>query len=228
MTRRGSVIKKVRGFILGFIVWIIYRILSLTWKVTFVEPEELKLRLAAKKAVVFAHFHGDELVLISTVKKYRVATMASQSNDGEIMNTTLRLMGAKTSRGSSTRGGIGGLKGLIKLCRDGCNCSFAVDGPKGPIYEVKPGVFETARWIRGTIYAGGVHVDHAWHFPKAWNKTFLPKPFARVLILWQRVPIEINNETNPRSSDLANLLKNQLFDARSRAVKLIAAPAPQP
>ena len=71
-------------------------------------------------------------------------------------------------------------------------------------------------------------MDRTWHFPKAWNKTFLPKPFAQVVILWQRVPIEINNETDPRSSDLANLLKNQLFDARSRAVKLIAAPASQP
>ncbi len=221
-------IKKIRGFILGFIVWVFYRILSATWKIKFVEPEELKLRLAAKKSVVFAHFHGDELVLLRTVGKYRIATLISQSQDGEIMNTAAQLMGAKTSRGSSTRGSIGGLKGLIKLCRDGHNCSFAVDGPKGPIYEVKPGVFETARWIRGTIYSGGIAVDRAWYFPKAWNKTFLPKPFARIVIFWQRLPLEINNETDPRSSDLAILLKNQLFDARSRAVKLIAAPASHP
>lgn len=217
-------IKKIRGFILGFIVWILYRLLLVTWKVRFVEPEELRLRLASGKPMVFAHFHGDELVYLSTVKRYRIATLTSTSDDGEIMNTTVKLMGAKTTRGSSTRGGIGGLKGLLRLCKQGYNCSFAVDGPKGPIYEVKPGVFETARWIRGIIYAGGVHVDRAWHFPKAWNKTFLPKPFAQVVIVWQRLPIEINNETDPRSSDLANLLKNQLFDARRNAVKLIAGP----
>jgi lysophospholipid acyltransferase (LPLAT)-like uncharacterized protein len=219
------VIKKIKGFVLGFIVWILYFILSRTWKIAFVEPEDLRLRLASEKSVVFAHFHGDELVLLSTVKKFRVATLVSQSQDGEIMNTVVRLNGAKTTRGSSTRGGIGGLKALIQLCRNGYNCSFAVDGPKGPLHEVKPGVFETARLIRGAIYAGGVSTNRAWHFPKSWNKTFLPKPFARVVVLWQRLPIEINNETDPRASHLAILLKNQLFDARRRSVNLIAAPS---
>ena len=214
--------KKLKGAILGIIVWIFYFVLSRTWKFTFVEPEELRLRLAAGKPVVFAHFHGDELVLLSTVKKYRIATLVSQSQDGEIMNTVVRLNGAKTTRGSSTRGSIGGLKALIQLCRAGHNCCFAVDGPKGPIHEVKPGVFETARWIRGVIYACGVSVDRAWHFPKSWNQTFLPKPFAQIVILWQRLPIEINNETDPRASHLAILLKNQLFDARQQSVKLIA------
>ena len=215
-------LKQIRGYLIGFLVWILYRLLQLTWKVRFVEPEDLKIRLDSKKAVVFSHFHGDELVLISTVKRYRVATMASKSQDGEIMNSVLRLMGAKTSRGSSSRGAIGGLKGLIQLSRQGYNCSFAVDGPRGPIFEVKPGVFEMAKIIRGSIFAGGVAVSSAWHFPKAWNKTFLPKPFAQIIIVWTRLPAEINSETDPRSVELANLLKNQLFDVRRRAAKLIA------
>jgi len=218
------VLKTLRGYFLGFLVWVFYKLLSITWRVRFVEPDELRIRLDAKKPVVFAHFHGDELVLISSVKRYRVATMASKSQDGEIMNTVLRLLGAKTSRGSSSRGAVSGFKGLIQLCRQGYNCSFAVDGPRGPIYEVKPGVFETARLIRGSIFSGGVAVSNAWHFPKAWNKTFLPKPFAQIEIHWTKLPIEINSETDPRSVELANLLKNQLFDVRRHAAKLIAAP----
>ena len=33
---------KVRGYFLGFIIWVIYRSLSLTWKIKVFEPESLQ------------------------------------------------------------------------------------------------------------------------------------------------------------------------------------------
>lgn len=214
---------KLKRILAGVLVWILYRAISLTWKVKIHECEELKQDLSQKKSVIFAHFHGDELVLISLVKKYRISTMTSTSKDGEIMNTALKLLGAKTSRGSSTRGGISALKGLIRLSKDGYNSSFAVDGPRGPIFKVKPGVFEFSRMTNSNIYPGGVYCDRAWHFPKSWNKTFFPKPFARINIYWARPLLAINKETDPRSRDLAITLENQLFDARRNAANFIAA-----
>ena len=167
---------KIRGLILGFIVWIIYKIISSTWRTKISEPPEMRQEQNQKRGIILAHFHGDEIALISLAKKYKIATMTSTSKDGEIMNTTLNLLGAKTSRGSSTRGGIGALKGLIRLSKEGHSTSFAVDGPKGPLHGVKPGVFEFSRLTGANIYACGVFCDRAWHFPKSWNKTYFPKP----------------------------------------------------
>lgn len=214
---------KFKGLVLGFLVWIIYKIISLTWRVKIFEPSSLQSELAQNKGVVLAHFHGDELVLISLVKKYKIATMTSTSKDGEIMNTTLKLLGAKTSRGSSTRGGIGALKGLLRLSKVGHNISFAVDGPKGPIFQVKPGVFELSRLTHANIYSCGVFCDRAWHFPKSWNKTFFPKPFAHINVYWSGPVLSVSKDQDPRSADLANSLQNQLFDARRNAANFIAA-----
>ena len=171
---------------------------------------------------MLAHWHGDELALVSIVKRYSIATIASQSKDGELMAKVLKWMGAKTSRGSSTRGGVQALKGLLRLLKDGGNCSFAVDGPKGPLHRVKPGVFELSRMIHGPIYAVGVSCDRAIYFPKSWNKTFLPKPFARVIIYWVGPMEEIKKDVDPRNPDLALELEQSLHLANEKALKVIA------
>lgn len=100
----------------------------------------MKDLLARRSPIILAHWHGDELLLLSLIRRYKVATIASTSVDGDLMASLVGLMNGKVVRGSSTRGGAGALKGLMRLVRAGHNSSFAVDGPKGPIYKVKPGV----------------------------------------------------------------------------------------
>ncbi len=216
-------IHKARGWVLGILVWIIYKSLAATWRIEILENESLTADRATKKPVVLAHFHQDELVLLSLVSAYNVATMSSTSKDGEIMSAVLWLMGAKVSRGSSTRGGVSALKKLILLCRTGRNSTFAIDGPRGPIYEPKPGVFELSRLMKSSIYSAGVHCDRAWHFPRAWNKAFLPKPFAVIKIVWNKALDPVMKDQDPRSPDLAKTLKNQLFAARQQATNLFGA-----
>jgi lysophospholipid acyltransferase (LPLAT)-like uncharacterized protein len=212
---------KIRGLVLGFFIWIIYKTLFSTWKITIEEPDSLKDRLAHKIPVIFGFFHGDELVFVGLTQRYQIAVITSTSQDGELMTTVVHLLGGKTSRGSSTRGGASALKGLLEHCKNGSNASFAVDGPKGPIYEVKPGIFETSRIMKSEIYVGGVHCDRAWHFPKAWNKTFLPKPFANIRVVWTGPTGPLTKTDDPRSAELAKALQNQLFAARRQAAKVI-------
>lgn len=218
---------KLRGLILGFLIWLIYRALSLTWKIQVVEPPELKKDLAEKAPVILAHFHQDELALVALTPVYKIATMTSTSKDGELMSTVLRLLGGSVSRGSSTRGGANALRGLISLCRKGANSSFAVDGPRGPIYEVKPGVFELSRLLKSSIYAGGVFCNRSWKFPKAWNQTYLPKPFSHIYVVWFKAFDFVTKDQDPRAEDLAKALQNQLFAARQRACNLFGAKSPR-
>ena len=214
---------KFRGLVLGLLIWLIYRLLSWTWRIEVIEPDDLKKSVREKQPVILAHFHQDELALVALTPIYRIATMTSTSKDGELISTVLRLLGGSVSRGSSTRGGATALKGLIKLCKAGANSSFAVDGPKGPIFEVKPGVFELSRLLKSPIFAGGVFCDRFWSFPKAWNQTYLPKPFARLKIVWIKTFDCVTKDQDPRAEDLAKTLKNQLFAARQQASNLFGA-----
>lgn len=208
----------IKKYLLSFIVFIFYKVLSSTWKIQIEEPIEMKKLLEEKSPLLLAHWHGDELLLISLIKRYRIATITSLSKDGSMMDIVLKLLGAKTSRGSSTRGGVQALKGLIKLAQSGYNCSFAVDGPKGPIHQVKPGVFELSKILSlgsgGNIFAGGVNVDRAWHFPKSWNKTYLPKPFAKVKVVWVYALPALHKDQDPKSLELKKSLEVSLHQAQ--------------
>jgi lysophospholipid acyltransferase (LPLAT)-like uncharacterized protein len=216
----------LRKFVLGFLVWFVYRAISCTWKLTLDEPEEMKRLMNMGQPFILAHWHGDELVLLSLTRRYRIATITSTSKDGEMMNTVLYLMGASTSRGSSTRGGANALKGLIRIFKnENRSTSFAVDGPKGPVYEIKPGVFEFSRLTNGSIFCGGVCCDRKWEFPKSWNKTFLPKPFAKIAVTWVGPIGPVSKEQDPRSQVLADQTKDALQKARTLAVKKMDAGA---
>lgn len=211
---------KLRGIFVGFIVWFIYRLISWSWKIQIQEPDRLLENIKNKKPYILAHFHGDEAALLFLTKKYGLSTMISTSKDGEMMNVIYRLLGGKTSRGSSTRGGVSALKGLISLIKGGSGCNIAVDGPKGPIYEVKPGVFELSRLVGAEIFAGGAFCESKWTFPRSWNQAYFPKPFAKVVIVWLGPVGPITKTDDPRSPELAKALQNQLFAARQQATYL--------
>jgi len=200
--------------------------MSLTWRLKIDEPPELKRLMKEKRPFILAHWHGDEIVLFGLVPRYRLATIASQSKDGSMMNVMLRLQGTKTSRGSSTRGAVGALKGLLRYAKQGYNCSYAVDGPKGPIYKVKPGVFETSRIMGAPIFVAGVSCDRKILFEKSWNKTYLPKPFSKIQVTWKEAMPAIDKSLNPRDPGLANSLENALFGAAQEARAAIGLPPP--
>ena len=211
-----------RKYFLPLIVWLIYKSLYFTWRIRFHEPAELIKALKEKNIpVIFAHYHGDEIALLQLIGPYRIATMSSKSKDGELMNGLIHLMGGKTSRGSSSRGAAEALRGLVKIMRkEKYNACLAVDGPRGPIYKVKPGIFEISRLVGGQLYFGGVHCDRAIHFPKAWNKTFLPKPFARIDIVWIGPFGPYDKSTDPRDTHLLASAEAHLIEARSKAKEL--------
>ena len=179
----------------------------------------MKAALLERSPLILAHWHGDELVLVNLIGKYRIATIASTSKDGEMMNTVIRLFGGVTSRGSSTRGAVTALRGLLSLARKGYNTSFAVDGPKGPIYQIKPGVFEVSRLLSAPIYVAGIKCSRAIKFEKSWNKTYLPKPFAKIQINWEGPWGPASRHTDPRDAKIALELGSLLESAKDKASK---------
>lgn len=172
--------------ILPLLIAPVYFLLRLTWRIKESGPahvlEKHVYRSGPSAPCLYAHWHGDELVLVGYYSYRRLAVLASLSKDGTIMARTLRMLGYKVFRGSSSKGGARGLIGLIRAVKEGSQASLAVDGPKGPIYEVKPGILELARKTGMPIVPLRTRAESAWYVPRAWNKSYLPKPFSRVLV----------------------------------------------
>ena len=215
----------MREKILGFLAWVLYSCLIKTWKIQLIEPPEMLDFMKNKKPYILAHWHGDELVLVHLAKRYRIATLSSKSKDGAIMTFVLNRLGATVVRGSSSRGAVSGLLGLLKLIKKGYTSSFAVDGPKGPIYKAKPGILEASKNLKVPIICGSCHTDRAWVFNKAWNKTYLPKPFARVCIVWTKPWDLLPPDADPTDQKLLEKVESSINAAKQQAVAIIAGSA---
>lgn len=172
--------------ILPFLIAPIYWLYTRTWHWRISGPSDVLQkyvrRFGDNAPCVYAHWHGDELVLIGHYSYRRLAALSSLSKDGSIMALTLSLLGYRVFRGSSSKGGARGLLSLIRAVRDGAQAALAVDGPKGPIYEVKPGVVELARKTGQLIVPVRTFASRAWFIPRAWNKSYVPMPFSRVTV----------------------------------------------
>ncbi len=207
--------------VLALIVFFLHRLASLTWRIEVIECDELKKDISEKVPFVLAHWHGEQSGLVLTIRRYNVTIMTSQSRDGQLMTHFVELYGAKTVRGSSSKGAVGALKGMIRLTQNGYNPSIAVDGPRGPFHSVKPGVFEISRLTSGRIYPGVVVASAAWPFKKTWDKSFFPKPFSKVVIFWDKPMGPISKTSDIRSDDLARELVQRFETAREKALKYI-------
>jgi lysophospholipid acyltransferase (LPLAT)-like uncharacterized protein len=126
--------------------------------------------------------------------KTKPAVLISQSFDGELIARTIERLGFLSARGSSSRGGGSGLWSLAKALEGGYPAVFTADGPRGPVYRVKPGVVKLAQatgYPIGTFY---LHPEKAWVL-RSWDRFLIPKPFSRVAVSWGR------NIEAPQSDD---------------------------
>ena len=211
-----------RRFFLPYLVWVFYYLLNASWRKKLIIAPEVRKALDENQPVILAHWHGDELAVLHLVKTFKLATMTSTSKDGQLIDFVINKFGGATSRGSSTRGAVGALKGLVRLVRSGRVASMAVDGPRGPIHQVKPGVFELSRLTKAIVVPVGVAADKPYVFEKSWNKAILPKPFSRVIMTFgQPLPAREKGALT-KDPKLAEKLREMLFSARKKAAKLIA------
>lgn len=209
----------MRKYFLPYLIAVVYWLWTKTWRLEIIEHPETT-RALNKGRVSFAHWHGDEMVLVSIGKRYHCAAMTSTSKDGELMTGVLRCFGFGISRGSSTRGGARALVGMIKLIKEGFNATVAVDGPKGPIYKVKPGIWHLAKHSQEPVVPVGVSASSGHIFEKSWNKGLLPWPFAKVKIVFGP-PLPPPLEITPTSIvDLQQGLEVALTKQKTKAQEL--------
>jgi len=95
--------------------------------------------------IILAFWHAQQLMIPFGYRGAGTHILISQHRDGEIITRIIRRFGHRAVRGSSTRGGVGALRELIRLGRSGADLVVTPDGPKGPKQVVKPGVIQLAK-----------------------------------------------------------------------------------
>lgn len=194
---------------LPYFVFAFYKLLRWTWRVDIHESPELKQALKDKSIFVVAHWHGEEVGLLHLLKQYHVACMVSHSKDGELITKVIELSGSIVSRGSSSRGAVGALKGILRLAKDGWRPSVAVDGPRGPRHQVKQGILEIAKVLQAPIYTVSMVASRPFVLKKSWNLMEIPLPFSRVVVTWSKpIAVDHTEQFEAKKEEVAQALKN--------------------
>lgn len=174
----------IREKVLSYIAWVLISIWSRTIRIQFVEKEIPDRLRAEDNNLIYAFWHGRQFLLFHNHRNTGIVIPASESRDGEIQAGVLQHFGFDVVRGSSKRKGDRALLGLVDGLRKGKNIALAVDGPRGPIYEVKQGITYLAGKLNKPIIPVSTSAKRFWILEKIWDKYMLPVPFTRGVIVY--------------------------------------------
>lgn len=205
-----------RAKLLSLIGWALLSILSRTIRFEFLNKGVPDRFLSDGKNFIYAFWHGRQLLLFHAHRNSGVVIPASESRDGEIQAGILKRFGFDVVRGSSKRKGDRALLGLVDGLRKGKSIALAVDGPRGPVYEVKQGVTYLAGKLGKPIVPVITSAKRYWILDKIWDKYLLPAPFTRGVVLYGE-PIYVNGisgeELEAKRKELEAMLNRLMVQA---------------
>ncbi|MCD6413566.1 MAG: DUF374 domain-containing protein [Elusimicrobia bacterium] len=201
------------GVLYGIICWALMK--TIRMKTIGIENE--KSLEKQKKNFIYGFWDGRQIMLFPFGIGKNIVTIRSTSDSGEFLHYTHSFFTYTTVRGSSSRGGIRALKGIIRKMRRGKNSAIAVDGPRGPYQKAKMGIIEIAKMTSSAILPLTAAVKKKIILKKYWNKIQIPFPGTSGVYVIGK-PIFI-----PKQSDrqkMNNLLK--LFEGELKKITEIA------
>ncbi|HEU5217309.1 MAG TPA: lysophospholipid acyltransferase family protein [Gemmatimonadales bacterium] len=163
--------------------------LARTWRVETLHEDRWRSLVDQKRPHVFLLWHDALLPLLWRHRGHGVTIVVSEAQDGQYLAEYARRLGYREARGSSTRGGVRALIGVVKILRAGGAAAFTPDGPRGPRREFKGGVLLAAQRSGALVLPLHAAADRAWRL-SSWDRFLVPRPFARVRIAYG-TPFEV-------------------------------------
>lgn len=154
----------------------------------------------APAPVIFALWHNRIFTMPPIWRKTgakgrKSVVLTSASKDGTTLATAMSMFGLGAIRGSSSRRAVSALIGMKKALREGFDVCVTPDGPRGPRYEVQPGVIKIAQSTGAEIIPIHIRYRAAWRL-KTWDRFVIPKPFSRVSVVFDkphRIPPDLDD-----------------------------------
>src|SRR6185436_18537879 len=133
---------------------------------------------------IYAVWHGGLLPALWRHRGESTTLLVSQHRDGSRLTAAVERWGYQVVRGSTTRGSVAGLLGLIRTLRTGGTVAVTPDGPRGPSRVAKPGAVAAAQRTGAAIIPVATGTSSAWR-SRSWDGFFVPRPFARVRLVYE-------------------------------------------
>lgn len=204
--------KKTFSLFAAYLAKCIFRLLLMTCRI-HIEGIDCFIALAKKERCILMLWHNRLAPLAYILNKfapqYDYAAFISNSRDGD----SLAILADSYRQGRAIRvphdARHTALCEMIKQMKRGTEIFIITpDGPRGPQYQVKPGIILAAKITQAQIIPLTWSADRFWQF-KTWDKLMFPKPFAKLFISLGD-PIKFAQDSEQSLEDKINFLQNSL------------------
>jgi lysophospholipid acyltransferase (LPLAT)-like uncharacterized protein len=169
--------------VLGFLAFLAVSLYRLTLRLTIVGEEHRQAIRAKGRKPLHAIWHQRMVGGILAHRGEGFVTMASRSEDGEIIATFLKYWGFVAARGSSSRGGDVASAEFLEALRAAPGGALTPDGPRGPARKCKRGILVLAEQGGGLVLPSASSSSRP-RFLNSWDRFLVPLPFSRCVVVF--------------------------------------------
>jgi len=180
---------KIKGWPARWLITIGFSLLK-TWESTLrytIDDRGGTLTRPPSEAAIGAVWHNRLLILPLILRRFvshrRGAALISASRDGAWIAELVNKVGFDAVRGSSSRQGVTAVLQMSEILASGRDVVISPDGPRGPAYQLGPGVIFLAQKSGAPVIPVNLEYSSYWRL-KSWDRFFLPRPFARVRVIF--------------------------------------------
>ena len=193
----------MKRFLAWLCTWFI-RIPGYTLRMTIDDRAEAFHR-AHRPPIIAAFWHNRTALMALFYERFNpdrtVVTFISRSRDGQFMTDVASFFGIKAVRGSSSRHGAAAMLAAVHAAKDAhVDLAITPDGPRGPRYQVQPGLIRLAQLTERPIVA--ITYQLPWKIElKSWDRFHIPLPFSACHLMTSE-PIFVPKEATEAELEL--------------------------
>ncbi len=170
-------------------------------------------KVAEKQKCILMLWHNRLAIMPSILYKFAshltYTAFVSNSRDGELISTVIHSYKIGKTIRVSHYARHQALRELIRYLEERKNIIIITpDGPRGPIYKIKPGVALAAMKTSAHVVPLTWRADHFWRL-KTWDKLMIPKPFTTIRIFFE-APVILTKEDGIALHHAQNILQCSL------------------
>lgn len=180
------------GYILPVIGVVVLWLICKSVRIEKVDDHYEKDVESEREGFIYSFWHGRIFYFAHFYRWRGINVLISRSQDGELIARVIRMLGYRTSRGSTTGGG--GSRALASMARymqdTLLSTSICPDGPRGPRYRATKGIIFLAS-ITGRPILPMTNSFRRMRVFRSWDRFILPYPFTRGVVIYAepvRVP----------------------------------------
>jgi lysophospholipid acyltransferase (LPLAT)-like uncharacterized protein len=149
----------------------------------------------ARENFIGALWHNRLLIFPLVLRRFfpdrHGAALISASRDGDLLSDAIHRFNYDVVRGSSSKLGASALLQLGEELTAGRDIVITPDGPRGPAYELGPGIVFLAQKTGARVLPMNMEYSSCWRV-KSWDRFIIPKPFSKVRVIVGQ-PLEIRS-----------------------------------